>query len=179
MVDILEYLPDEISELREFKAIGDTENLELISLWEELEDILDDQFIETATERGIAKREKIIGITPFADDDLESRRFRVLARENDKLPYTYKALIARLNQLCGEDGYEIDRNVGDFSLSIKIELIKKKMFEEVEKVLDAMVPQNMIFTVELRYNQYSKLANYTHTDLSYYSHKEIREEVMS
>lgn len=178
MVDVLEYLPDLFSDFREFKELANAENPELNLLWGEIQSVLDNQFIKTATEKGIARREKILKITHFADDDLESRRFRVLARENDKLPYSYRALQNKLNQLCGQDGYTLARNLGLFTLKVKIELTQKRMFDEVEKLLEVMTPQNMILSVELRYNQNIDLTKFTHLHLNSYKHRELREEVI-
>ncbi len=179
MKQIQEYWPSILQEIEEFQEMANTENIEFEGLQDAIENLIDDQFIQTATERGIARREKIYKITPFADDDLESRRFRVLARENDKLPYTYKVLINKLNQLCGEDGYVMSRNLGDYTLNIKIELTKKRMFDEVDKLVRKMAPANLVITVELRYNQHLTLAKFTHAQLSQYTHKQLREEVIS
>lgn len=178
MKQIQEYWPSILQEIEEFQEMANTENIEFEGLQDAIENLIDDQFIQTATERGIARREKICKITPFADDDLESRRFRVLARENDKLPYTYKVLINKLNQLCGEDGYVMSRNLGDYTLNIKIELTKKRMFDEVDKLVRKMAPANLVITVELRYNQHLTLAKFTHAQLSQYTHKQLREEVI-
>ena len=179
MKRVEEYYPNVLHDIEEYMEIAKTENPELEIAWQSVIDLADDQFIETATERGVARREKILKITPFADDDLESRRFRVLARENDKLPYTYRVLVNRLDQLCGKDGYVMTRNLGNYTLNIKIELTKKRMFDEVDKLVKKMAPSNLIITVELRYNQHLTLAKFTHAQLSQYTHKELREEVIS
>ncbi|KXG78297.1 putative phage tail protein [Thermotalea metallivorans] len=170
------YWPLILQEIREMKEIAKAENSELEAVWQTVEDLIDDQFIETATERGIARREKILKITPFADDTLETRRFRIQARWNDKLPYTYRTLQSKLDQLCGEDGYEM--TLGAYSLGIKIELTKKRMFDEVEKLVKQMAPTNLVLSVELRYNQHSRVGQLTHGQLQMYTHKNIRNEVI-
>ena len=98
---------------------------------------------------------------------------------NDKLPYTYRVLLERLNSLCGPDGYVIELNAGEYSLNIKIELTKKRMFDEVVKISRQMLPANIVVTVELRYNQHLTLANFTHEQLSQYTHYQLRNEVIS
>ena len=179
MKQIQEYWPSILQEIEEFKELANTENIEINGLKESITNLIDDQFIQTATERGIARREKIYKITPFADDSLETRRFRVLARENDKLPYTYRVLENKLNQLCGENGYVMTLNAGEYTLNIKIELVVKRMFDEVDKLVRRMAPANLVITVELRYNQHLTLAKFTHGQLSQYTHKQLREEVIS
>ncbi|MBB6218649.1 hypothetical protein HNQ80_004823 [Anaerosolibacter carboniphilus] len=179
MRQIETYWPPILQELREMKEISRAENPEIEAVWEDVENIMDDQFIQTATERGIARREKMLKINPFSDDTLETRRFRIQARWNEKLPYTYRVLQNRLNQLCGENGYEMTLNAGAYSLEIRIELTQKRMFDEVEKLSRQMVPANILLTVGLRYNQHSRLKQLTHLELQAYTHHNVRNEVIN
>lgn len=178
MKQVKEYWPEQLKEIEEFKEIDTVENPELNLIWESINGLMDDQFIQTATESGIARREKILKIVPFADDTLETRRFRVLTRWNDKLPYTYRVLLSKLDQLCGENGYTIDLNNNEYTLNIKIELVKKRMFDEVNIMARRISPANLVIKVELRYNQHSTLRNFTHRQLSSYTHKQLREEAL-
>lgn len=175
---IKEYWIDDLKDIKEFQIIDEVENPEIDKLNTAIEDLIDDQFISTATERGIARREKMLRITPFTDDTLETRRFRVGNRWNEQLPYTYRVLENKLNQMCGEDGYAMTLNAGQYTLNIKIELTKKRMFDEVNIMSRKMVPSNIIIKVELRYNQHSTLAKFTHAQLSAYTHKQLREEAL-
>ena len=178
-MSIKDLWPPIIQELEEFQKIAEIEELYFEQLKQEIQNIVDDQFIQTATEKGIARREKMLKISPFADDTLETRRFRVQGVWNDKLPYTYRVLLERLDSLCGPDGYVMELNAGEYSLNIKIELTKKRMFDEVVKISRQMVPANIAITVELRYNQHLTLANFTHEQLSQYTHYQLRNEVIS
>lgn len=178
-MSIKDLWPPIMQELREFQKIAEIEDVFFEKLWQEIENIVDDQFIQTATEKGIARRERMLKISPFADDTLETRRFRVHGVWNDKLPYTYRVLLERLDSLCGPDGYVMELNAGEYSLNIKIELTKKRMFDEVVRITRQMVPANIVITVELRYNQHLTLANFTHEQLSQYTHYQLRNEVIS
>jgi len=171
--------PPIMQELDAFKKIAEIEDSIFEQLKQEIEGIVNDQFISTATEKGIARRERMLKISPFADDTLETRRFRVQGAWNDKLPYTYRVLLERLDSLCGPDGYVIELNTGEYRLNIKIELTKKRMFDEVVKITRHMVPANILVTVELRYNQHITLANFTHGQLGQYTHYQLRNEVIS
>jgi len=179
MTKIADLWPPIMQELKEFQKIAEIEEAFFERLKQEIENIVDDQFIQTATEKGIARRERMLKISPFADDTLETRRFRVQGVWNDKLPYTYRVLLERLDSLCGPDGYVMELNAGEYSLNIKIELTRKRMFDEVVKISRQMVPANIVVTVELRYNQHLTLANFTHEQLSQYTHYQIRNEVIS
>ena len=170
--------PPIMQELEEFQKIAEIEELYFEQLKQEIQNIVDDQFIQTATEKGIARREKMLKVSPFADDTLETRRFRVQGLWIDKLPYTYRVLLERLDSLCGPDGYVIELNAGEYSLNIKIELTRKRMFDEVVRITRQMVPANIVITVELRYNQHLTLANFTHEQLGQYTHYQLRNEVI-
>lgn len=178
-MSIKDLWPPIMQELKEFQKIAEIEETFFKRLQQEIQNIVDDQFIQTATERGIARREKMLKVVHFADDTLETRRFRVQGVWNDKLPYTYRVLLERLDSLCGPDGYVMELNAGEYSLNIKIELTKKRMFEEVVRITRQMVPANIVITVELRYNQHLTLANFTHEQLSQYTHYQLRNEVIS
>lgn len=171
--------PPIMQEIKEFQKIAEIEETFFKRLQQEIQNIVDDQFIQTATEKGIARRERMLKISPFADDTLETRRFRVQGVWNDKLPYTYRVLLGRLDSLCGPDGYVIELNAGEYGLKIKIELTRKRMFDEVVRITRQMVPANIVITVELRYNQHLTLANFTHEQLSQYTHYQLRNEVIS
>jgi len=178
-MSIKDLWPPIIQELDAFKKIAEIEDSLFEQLKQEIESIVNDQFISTATEKGIARRERMLKISPFADDTLETRRFRVQGMWNDKLPYTYRVLLERLDSLCGPDGYVIELNAGEYSLNIKIELTKKRMFDEVVRIARQMVPANIVITVELRYNQHLTLANFTHGQLGQHTHYDLRNEVIS
>lgn len=70
-----------------------------------------------ARETGIARRETMLHIVPFADDTLEDRRFKVQAMWNGKLPYTYRILVEKLDNLCGPGNYVLHLNHGSYSLT--------------------------------------------------------------
>ena len=67
-IDLKEYLPDVLKDVQEMRAIMEAETPEVQAIWDACEDCMNDQFISEATENGVARREKILGITPFATD---------------------------------------------------------------------------------------------------------------
>lgn len=178
MPDIQEYWPEILTKVREFRLIADADNAELNMLAQEIENILNDQFIETATERGIAWREAILNITPYGDDTLETRRFRVAGKWLNRLPYSYRMLLERLDALLGAGHYTIELHQEPYTLTVKIELIVKRQFDAAQEMLREIIPANIKLVVELRYNQHQKLAQYTHAELSAYTHGDLREAVL-
>lgn len=172
---IAEYWIQELRNTKEFEALASLEDQELAVLEGLMQQAMDDQFIQTARETGIARRETMLHIVPFADDTLEDRRFKVQAMWNGKLPYTYRILVEKLDNLCGYGNYVLYLNHGSYSLTIKIELTAKRMFDSVSEAARAMVPANLVLKVELRYRQHQELRQYTHAQLSQWTHRELRE----
>lgn len=179
MAKISSYYPDVIKEIREFKVLAQAEDSSLSIIYETLENIMDDQFIETAKNYGLSRLEKIVEIKPKDTDTLDERRFKILAKYNEDIPYTYRKLVELLNTLCGKDGYVLEIKNSDFSLRVLVELKKKKNIKAVTNTLERIVPMNMIFKVELRYNQHVTLKNFTHKSLADYTHFQIREEELN
>lgn len=172
--NLIDYLPQVLKEVREFRLIFQSKQTEIADLWGSIDNALNDQFVIDATEKDIGRWEKMLKVVPFADDTLETRWFRVQGLWSGKLPYTYRVLLERLDNLCGPDGYVIELNAGEYSLNIKIELTRKRMFDEVARIIRQMVPANIVVTVELRYNQHFTFANFTHGQLSQYTHYQLR-----
>ncbi|WP_028988020.1 putative phage tail protein [Thermicanus aegyptius] len=178
MAKIGEYWPEFLAQLREFGLVADTEDVELNDLRQEINNILNDQFIETATERGIARREAILNITPYGDDTIETRRFRVAGKWLNRLPYTYRMLQDRLDALLGPGKYVIELHKEPYTLRVLIELTVKRQFDAAQGMLREVVPANLRLIVELRYNQHITIGQLTHGALAAYRHIDIREEVL-
>lgn len=178
-VDILSYLPPVLHGIKELVEIANVENKLLEATWQAIEDSFNNRFILSATEEGLARREKMLKIKVPATDSIETRRFRLLTRYQEQAPYTYRVLKQLLDSLLGEGQYEMNRDAASKTLTVKIELTVKGQFDAVVVMLERITPQNMVLTVELRYNQYSKLTQYTHDQLSAFTHRHLREEVMN
>ena len=100
-IDLLSYLPPFLREYDETKTALDAENPEFKLLWEQSARVLDGSFILTADEYGIGRFEKLTGILPDPESDLEARRSAVMVKWLSKLPYTYRMLLKQLEVICG------------------------------------------------------------------------------
>lgn len=178
-VDILSYIPTIFHEVKETIEIANAEKLPLEGTWQAIEDSLNNQFIVSANEDGLARQEKMLKIKVPATDTLETRRFRLLTRYQEQAPYTYTVLKQLLNSLLGEGKYELTRSAAEKWIKVRLELTVRGQFDAVELMLERITPLNMVLTVDLRYNQHSLLANYTHAQLSAFTHTQLREGVIS
>lgn len=147
-MQVQEYWPEIIREYREFEKIAASENPELEQVWQAVSDLLDDQFVRTATEKGIQRRERLLKITPHENDDLEYRKTRVLAKWNGQLPYTYRVLVSRLNQLFGSN-YDLNVLHNEYLLKIEINTFNWREFDIMIDDIRQMTPANMVIQSSL------------------------------
>ena len=176
---LINYLPYVVRDYAEFKGISEAEQPEFESAWGSSDDLLNNQFISTAGNLGLSRWEKILGITPKGTDTLEDRRFRILTRLNEELPYTLPQLRKILETLCGSGNYSAEVMEGTYQLIVKIGLAAKNNFSDVESLLDRVVPQNLIVTLLQLYNTHAELGRFTHAQLAAYTHDQMRNEVMN
>lgn len=166
--------PEVLRSMKEFPAIYnmndkvnpaiDAENLEL------------DLFISTATEAGIARREREYGIKPKDTDSLEDRRFIVQVYANEVLPYTENVIRKKLANICGEDGYSMEVFID--KIVVRVFLQKKLYLDAVRELLEKVVPLNVVIDSELMYNTYNFLKGKTYAQLSQKTYKQMRDEVL-
>lgn len=164
-----------IKDIAEIYKINDSQEAELENAVEILENSI---FLEKMGEQMIARWENMLQITPQDNDTVEDRRFRVKAKALESLPYSYRVLVRKLNVLCPE-GYTMLISATHDDIQIKLALTSKKMISDVTELLEEILPLNMTYNVQVMWNQHITLKTFTHKELSKYTHKQIREEVLS
>ena len=175
-VDLREYLPNALQNVLEMRTIAEVETEQIQKLWDACENCMHDQFIADATENGLSRQERLLGILPFADDTPENRRFRILSYYNSDTPYTKKSLATMLDSLVGADGYELHIGTGTFSVMVKLALSARKELLAVWDLLERILPYNMTFSVELLYNTWEKVSACTWADAAGYTWQDVREK---
>lgn len=176
---LIDYLPPFVQEYKEIATIMGVEQFEIDQLWAESDNAFADQFIMDATENGVSRRESILDISPKGTDTLDERKFRILTKLNQELPYTMRKLEQALTNLCGEDGYSIVMNPAEYYIEVKLGISNASNYSEVENILKKMIPANMMSTVSIKYNSNSILTQFTHAQLSAYTHERLRNEVFN
>lgn len=172
---MLELLPPFLRGYSEIKEIMNVENVEIETIAKTHNQIVDNRYIHTCDESGIERFEKMLKIIPLSNDTLDDRKLRCMTKWNQKLPYNYAVLSDKLSDICGEDGYELNMDFQNLHLGIKIALGVKNQFSSVEKMVDAMIPCNVVTNIELMYNTYDMLIDHTHEQLSSHTHLQLRE----
>ena len=173
--DVLSYLPPVFSEVYEMQAAAQGENSELNLLWQGAEDLMNDQFISSATENGVSRWEKMLLLSPGDTDTLPERKFRVQSAMSGRLPFTIWVLREQLDSLCGADGYELTVDYGNYKVTVLLALAAQNEFDAVTELLQKMLPANLVIEVSVQYRRHSELTAWGHEDLAFHTHQYIRE----
>ena len=114
---LINYLPQLLKEIYEFKVICDSGDKELDLLKENIDNIFKEMFVYTAENEGLTRLEKILNITSSANDDIDFRRFQILTKLNGG----NRNLMKKIEVLVGED-FTVDYYWSEYRLVVKLPL---------------------------------------------------------
>lgn len=98
---LISYLPPVLREVLDFQAINTANEPEISFAWDALARVMDNQFLESADQDGVAAWERELQIYPKDTDALDARKARIKAKWNTELPYTMRWLHGWIQSLCG------------------------------------------------------------------------------
>jgi len=176
---IIDYLPPVLRDVPEFKILMVAEQPELDALWLAQDNALDDQFVTSATENGVQRWESILNITPKATITLDERKFTILTRLAEQLPYTITMLKSMLSTMCGPDGYKLTLDAEAYTLTVLIALTAVNNFNDVCLMLRRVCPANLVIALSVIFNQHFKLQQFTNAQLGLKTHYQLRNEVLN
>lgn len=148
--DIIKNIPD----ISEIYRINDKQIADLEKATEQLEN---DIFLTEMGEHKIQRWEKMLGIIPY-NSSTEERRTRIQAKVLEKLPYSYRVLIRKINTLTSNN-CEIELSNNRLELKIKLSLKVKNSRQDLQDMLENVLPLNMIFDVRIQYNTWNVISN--------------------
>ncbi|GAA0115987.1 putative phage tail protein [Clostridium senegalense] len=147
---LIDFLPSKIANIAEFKEIMNAEDIEFDSIESMQLKILKENFIDTATDYGISKRESLYKIKPDKkNESLDFRRLRLKNRKMDKMPITHRALEQKLETLFGEDNYKVEVQNDDYLVKVFINTFDWNVFNEITDNFRNIIPCNMILKSSL------------------------------
>lgn len=152
-VNLAEYLPSFLAELKEFKVLFSSEDSEYDLLWDSASGVLADQYIETAGERGVLRLEKITGLPSDRSLTLGERKARIIARINEELPYTLRKLNEMLEAVCGRGNFTIGADFPNYKLKVVTALRSNVRVDDTAQLLERVVPANIIIQTENRVSE--------------------------
>ena len=175
---LIEYVPEFLRELKEYKAVFGAEQTEIEGSWNALERLLDDSFLCSASQDGIVRFEKMLGIVPKSTDTLEQRRLAIQVRLSESRPFTFRMLKLKLAALCGEGCFSASVEPVSCTLAVRLALCSKDRLQDADKLLKRIVPANIGISLDLIYNNHEKVSALTHGQLASYTNKMVRDEVL-
>ena len=139
------YLPEFISSIKEFQELDQVLSIEIDVLREQLTQLQENQFIETANEEGLKRHEQMLNIAPV--NDIEMRRFNILNKYNSTIPFTMVWLKNMLNTTLGKGNFLLDINCMNYTLAISVVASKEHLISSLYKDLRKKIPCNLILNI--------------------------------
>lgn len=146
-IDIRTYVPPFLLKYSELKQLYESENPEFKKLNIEADNLLDNQFIGSTNEKGIARYEALLGISGMQEYSLEERQIKVYTAWIDDIPYTFNTLKERIERLCGKGNFTLLVNNIEHKVIITTHLEYQLQSEELERMLDIILPANMVLLI--------------------------------
>ena len=144
-VDLIQYLPGFLQEIREFQELSKAESPEFKVLYDDIDALLNNGFIHTADLQGIKRWEKLLKITA-PTSSMEGRRAALIGKWNRTIPYTMTRLYEYLDALTARENYHIS-----FPEEYRMELVAEDLLwdtlQTMRELIRAMLPANMIFVM--------------------------------
>lgn len=175
----LDAWPDFLSALREFQALDAAEWPELVGATNSVRTAPREFFLQTLSENGVERWERMLNLPVQKGADLTNRRYRIMTWMTAQPPYTVTRLRELLDTLCGPDGYTLAVDVAARSLTVRMAVAVKQNYDDVAALLERVVPANLVIDLSLLYNQYQYLSGFSHGILAGYTHEQLRNEVVS
>lgn len=142
-VNLIQYLPGFLQEIREFRELSKAENPEFGLLYKDIDALLNNGFIHTADLQGVKRWEKLLRITT-PTSSMEGRKAALLGKWNRTIPYTMTRLYEYLDALTARKNYHIS-----FPEEYRMELVAEDLSWDIlrtmRELIRAMLPANMIF----------------------------------
>lgn len=145
MADIIKYLPAIKQDLEYYINITNAENPEFDKLSGLMTKWKNNNYPKLSDEDGLEVFEKVFNIKRVPTDTIEDRRVKVLARLNERLPYTEIRLRRMLSAICGWDGFELE--IEDLILTVYLAMQNNSQIGAVYDLLNRVVPMNVLLRI--------------------------------
>ena len=167
-----EYLPPVFQNMREFHGLAQTLDVNFQTTWDKLEGLFNNQFITTLDEYGCERWEAMLGLTVLDSYTVEVRRANILAKVNEKLPYDIVTFKGMLYAFVG-DLYQLTVDPQKFYLKVRLEPKARNAIDAIQALCARILPANIVYEVEIKWNTYDALKVYTHGELHKYTQEEL------
>lgn len=150
MRQLIDYLPPVIAETLEMQGIMAAEQPQIEKLWDASDFVLDELYILSATDIGLRRWERILGLS--SSGTVEHRRQVILLELMKTLPYTHRTLESYLQGVLGDVLLSID--YGNYGVSIETGAENEQLLASLYDQLRLMIPANMTLFLEIMEEHY-------------------------
>lgn len=169
MIDVSKHWPEFLKEFEELQEIARIENEQLEKQAQEINLLGLASFVQNADVKYLPLFEQWWRITVPTNATEEDRRVAIITEMNKRMPYTKRLLKRFLDGLVGADGYVMDIVYAERRLNLLIELKRINQVEAVRKMLREVLPANMLYDIQIRYNQLYLFKKFTLGELKQYT----------
>lgn len=173
--DLVRLWPPYLQNKKEMLEIARIAGIRQKKFQQETNKVYHNRFVMTADEDGLARYEKIYNIQVRNDSTIEDRRLEILTKMQTRTPYTKRLLNQLLKSLLGEGNYTLDIQPKQYTVEVTVELKRKNQVNSVAALLRRVIPANMGYEIQVRYNQYYMLTKMTYAELQEYKYNELME----
>jgi hypothetical protein len=129
----------------EIIKITNAQNPEFDAVWAVEEWMRRNFYIITAEEYGLRRYERMLGITPLADESFAARRGHILVKWNQTTPYTFRYLVGLLEVLTNGN-FEIQTNFNYYEMKIITFTAGSGIIGDLIFILRSIIPANIVAT---------------------------------
>lgn len=136
---LIDYLPPVLQAVLEYVQITAAQQPEFELAWDALNFVMDNQFIDTATEEGVAVWEKELNIVPLNTETLEERKQRIKTAWTYGVVYTYNWLVNWLKTSCGDTRRLPTINDYTLRVALHVSVDYIRILEDMRRYISANV----------------------------------------
>lgn len=131
----------------------DSESLEFDFVAKRILKIYADKFILQASEYGISRYERILGIEPGKNESLEDRRKRVYLLWNKKIRWTHRTFLKWLDVYLGKDNYKLSLDYDKYGIEIEVTIKESLYFDldDLGRQVRDIIPANLTQFIRIKF----------------------------
>lgn len=153
---LIDYMPQYLKNVREFQEIFKSEDEQLNNINTLISKMLTEVIVKSADSYGLERYEKIYNISNVSNN-IEERRFNILSKINDRIPFSLNWLRNKLENLVGKDNYRIKVEYDKYSITVDVMMIFEDIANTLNISLREQLPANLKITVNLFQTEQSNI----------------------
>lgn len=137
----------------------DSESLEFDFVAKRILKIYADRFILQASEYGIGRYERILGIEPGKNESLEDRRKRVYLLWNKKIRWTHRTFLKWLDVYLGKDNYKLSLDYDKYGIELDVTIKGSLYFDldDLGRQVRDIIPANLTQFIRIKFIRDQKI----------------------